>query len=83
MRLCACRIIHAYVCVCVQQFMDKVDELSSQALRVLAIACVHLGLDLPHTHSLSLSLSLSLPLSLSLLRPDSPTGRPSALQAEE
>ena len=79
MRLCACRIIHAYVCVCVQQFMDKVDELSSQALRVLAIACVHLGLDLPHTHSLSLSLSLSLPM----LRPDSPTGRPSALQAEE
>ena len=28
-------------------FMDKVDELSEQALRVLAIACVHVGKDLP------------------------------------
>jgi len=27
----------------VQKFMDKVDELSEQALRVLAIACNHLG----------------------------------------
>jgi len=30
-----------------QKFMDKVDELSSQALRVLAIACNHLGTELP------------------------------------
>ena len=30
-----------------QAFMDKVDELSEQALRVLAIACVHVGKDLP------------------------------------
>jgi len=30
-----------------KKFMDKVDELSEQALRVLAIACNHLGKELP------------------------------------
>ena len=62
-RLCVCLLIRTCL-LYVQQFMDKVDELSSQALRVLAIACVHLGLFHPPSPSPSASASLSPYLSL-------------------